>query len=403
MLQEADPHPYRDAVRDALLAQDGEASRKLASQRQAAEQPPDFVAFFCERGDITFERRRELLVAAVRRQPDNLGVLVALGLTSPPNGKEGAGERVLWFQAAVGAAPRNGIVHCCLGEALYFAGRKDDALASLEQATRLAPDYYHTHFNLGNVLAEKGRFDEAIACFRKAIDLDPKNAYARCNLGDALVAKGRGGRGHRQHRKAIELDPNFPCPPGPGDLYYNNGNALRWQGPGGRGHRLLQEGHRTRPEVRRGPLQPGSSVGSSGPVRRVPGGLAAGPRVGDQKARLALPLGRVGSRGRAEGRPGRQAARVPQGRVPAQGHDRNDSVWPVSARPRSSTTPRPDCTPTPSPPTPSWPTTCKPGTGTTPPVPPRSRRRPGRGRRQARRQGATTGCASRPSTGCGPT
>jgi tetratricopeptide (TPR) repeat protein len=192
VLQGADPHPYRDAVRDAFLARDEKASRKLASQRQAAEQPPGFVAFYCERCDMAMERRRELLLAAVRRQPDDVGVLMMLANTSPPKGKDGAGERLLWLQAAVAAAPRNGAVHCCLGETLYFAGRKDDALASLEQATRFAPDFAGTHRNLGIVLAEKGRFDEAIASFRKAIELEPENPYGRMNLAVLFYNNGNG-------------------------------------------------------------------------------------------------------------------------------------------------------------------------------------------------------------------
>ena len=45
------------------------------------------------------------------------------------------------------------------------------------------------------------------------------------------------------------------------------------------------------------------------------------------------------------------------------------SDWPSGARSKSSTAPRPACTPPPSPPTRNWPTTCKQATATTPPAP----------------------------------
>jgi tetratricopeptide (TPR) repeat protein len=205
VLQGADPHPYRDAVRDAFLAEDGAALGELASRRQAAEQPPGFVAFCCERGAMTSERRRELLLAAVRRRPDDLGLLMVLGISSPAKG--GAGERLVWFQAAVGVAPQNGAAHCSLGLALFDAGRPEDALVSLEQATRFAPDYAGTHINLGNVLARQRRFDEAIASFRKATGLEPKNAYAHANLGNALTEQRRFDEAIASFRKASDLEP----------------------------------------------------------------------------------------------------------------------------------------------------------------------------------------------------
>ena len=99
----------------------------------------------------------------------------------------------------------------------------------------------------------KGQLDEAIACYKKAIELDPKFATAHSNLGIALKAKGQLDEAIACFKKAIELDPKFAM------AHYNLGICADGQGPVGRGHRLLQEGHRTRPEVRRGPLQPGSA------------------------------------------------------------------------------------------------------------------------------------------------
>ena len=122
----------------------------------------------------------------------------------------------------------------------------------LHEAIELDPKLAVAHANLGNALKDTGQLDEAIACFRKAIDLDPTFADAHSNLGcDSLRHQTGLRRGHRLLRKAIELDPRTAS------LHYNLGNALNGKGQVGQGHRVLQEGHRTRPEIRQGPQQPG--------------------------------------------------------------------------------------------------------------------------------------------------
>ena len=84
----------------------------------------------------------------------------------------------------------------------------------------------------------------------KAIELDPKYASAHNNLGIALHDQGKLDeaiacyqQGHRT-RPEVRRGPQQPRqrPARPGEA--------------GRGHRLLPQGHRTRPEVRRRPQQP---------------------------------------------------------------------------------------------------------------------------------------------------
>ena len=124
----------------------------------------------------------------------------------------------------------------------------------------------------------KGQLDEAIACYKKAIELDPKDARAHYNLGIALAAKGQVDEAIAYYKKAIELDPKYA------EAHCNLGHALAIQGRFAESLEAFKRGH----------------------------------RAGSETARLALPLGRVGSPGRGESRAGGEAARVPQGRVPAQ-------------------------------------------------------------------------------------
>src|SRR5262249_57193550 len=74
VLRRVDADPYRDAVRDAVLAGDRAKFAELAGRQAALDQPPGFAAFLGESGAIGVERRRRLLQAAVGRQPGDLGL-----------------------------------------------------------------------------------------------------------------------------------------------------------------------------------------------------------------------------------------------------------------------------------------------------------------------------------------
>ena len=89
VLRRVDADPYRDAVRDAVLAEDRAKFADLAGQAAALEQPPGFVAFLGESRAIAVERRRQLLQAAVSRRPGDLGLLMTLGDTYPTNRRRG--------------------------------------------------------------------------------------------------------------------------------------------------------------------------------------------------------------------------------------------------------------------------------------------------------------------------
>ncbi len=224
LLRRVDADPFRDAVRDAVLAEDRAKFVELAGQKAALEQPPGFVAFLGESQAIVVERRRQLLQSAVSRRPENLSLLMILGGTYSINQQSGVNERLRWFQAAVAAAPANLAALNNLGNALYDAGRWDEAIAFFKKAIELDPKYAMAHANLGTALRNKGQLDEAIACYKKAIELDPKFAMAHYNLGIALKDKGQLDEAIACYKKAIELDPKLA------KAHFNLGVALKEKG-----------------------------------------------------------------------------------------------------------------------------------------------------------------------------
>jgi tetratricopeptide (TPR) repeat protein len=217
LLRQVDTDPYRDAIRDAILAGDRAKLRELEGQKAALGQPPGFVAILGNLGASGVERQRQLLKAALRRWPGNLALLMTLGGTywdfnrmeTADERKETADERLRWFQAAVAAAPDNFAAHQNLGNALKDKGKVEEAIECYHKALALAPKHPAPLNSLGNALKGKGKVDEAIEYYRKAIALDPKYAIAHNNLGIALWAKGKVDEAIAEYRKAIALDSEY--------------------------------------------------------------------------------------------------------------------------------------------------------------------------------------------------
>ena len=221
VLRDADPDPYRDAVRDALAARDQGAVVGLIGRPAALGQPARFAAVLGHLYGLSAERRRAVLLSALRTRPGDLALLLLLGRSYPPGRPESTDPRVRWFQAAVAAHPANAAAHTDLGLALQQRRDREGAMASLREAVRLEPTSAITWFNLGGALLEDRDPDGAIAAFREASRLDPADPGAHANLGLALWDKNDRDGALASFQKAIDLDPNYAMG------HYNLGVARR--------------------------------------------------------------------------------------------------------------------------------------------------------------------------------
>ena len=174
LLRLVDGDLYRDAVRDAIVADDRETFVRLAGQNTALEQPPGFVAFLAMSNVISVERRRHLLRVGLVRRPADLNLLMLLGGSLPLNESKWYDERVRWYQAATAAAPANSLVHQFLGNVLKSKGELNEAIACYKKSLELDPNDGNTLSHLGGSLLAKGLVDDSIACYRKAIEIGPK-------------------------------------------------------------------------------------------------------------------------------------------------------------------------------------------------------------------------------------
>ena len=105
VLRSADPDPYRDAVRDAIAANDRKRIADLAAQPKALEQPAPFAAVLGQLSGIPVDRGRAVMESALRARTEDVGLLMTLGLTYPITQSEGAGERVRWYPGRAGRPP----------------------------------------------------------------------------------------------------------------------------------------------------------------------------------------------------------------------------------------------------------------------------------------------------------
>ncbi len=98
-------------------------------------------------------------------------------------------------------------VHLDRGEELLRAKDYENALAALEKARELKPDYAKTLSALGYGLGERGDLDAAIRSFRESITLDRFNIDAYVYLGNALLRKSDVEAALTSFRAAVELNP----------------------------------------------------------------------------------------------------------------------------------------------------------------------------------------------------
>jgi tetratricopeptide (TPR) repeat protein len=77
--------------------------------------------------------------------------------------------------------------HMSLGIALGQKGQLDEALAQIQKALELKPDYAEAHYNMGFALQKKALWKEAKAHYERAIELNPDYARALRSLAYLLA------------------------------------------------------------------------------------------------------------------------------------------------------------------------------------------------------------------------
>jgi len=96
------------------------------------------------------------------------------------------------------------------GEALFKAGRWEDAEAQFREAISLNQAEAEFHAFLGmSMFRRNGKAEESLQHIEKALELDPRLRSGTIFLGQILEAQGEAERAKALFRKAIDKDPEF--------------------------------------------------------------------------------------------------------------------------------------------------------------------------------------------------
>jgi serine/threonine protein kinase/tetratricopeptide (TPR) repeat protein len=206
----ADPDEWRTKMREALERKDRQTLRELAASKDAPLLSPAtlvVLGLFLRDDRKNPAQVEAFLRAAQRRHPDDFWLNSLLVEYYYRAG--GLPTRKLGSFAAVAVAlrPASPRAHNNLGVLLINAGRCDEAIDVLTQATGLDPDYADAHCNIGIALQEKGRLGESIAEYRKALRLEEAADY-HANLSNCLSKAGRLDEAIDESRAAIRLNKN---------------------------------------------------------------------------------------------------------------------------------------------------------------------------------------------------
>ncbi len=103
--------------------------------------------------------------------------------------------------------PINSEAPANLGVAYFMLGRTDEAVAQLQEALEMDPDFVYPHLFLGRAMARDERYEEAVEHYAIVLDDQPQNADAHYYLGYALASLGRNDEAIRHYSEAVRLQP----------------------------------------------------------------------------------------------------------------------------------------------------------------------------------------------------
>jgi tetratricopeptide (TPR) repeat protein len=149
----------------------------------------------------------KLYSAVLSRNPDHPGSLHALGVIALQ--RNAPAEALAPLEKAVALAPDWAEAHNDLGMALAGLSRRTEAAAHFERAIALKPDFATAHNNYGNALLALDRHRDAIRQFESALAHRPGYATAEFNLAHALTERERHEKAAEHYRKALEARPDW--------------------------------------------------------------------------------------------------------------------------------------------------------------------------------------------------
>jgi predicted O-linked N-acetylglucosamine transferase (SPINDLY family) len=129
-------------------------------------------------------------------------------------------DAVELYRQIADASPDQFVALSNRGVALEQLGRLDEALASIDAALAIKPDYADAFYNRGIVLLRIKRFEEALASCDRALVIQPRYAEALSNRGIAMMELNRLDGALASFDAALAIKPDYA------EAFYNRGIVL---------------------------------------------------------------------------------------------------------------------------------------------------------------------------------
>jgi tetratricopeptide (TPR) repeat protein/serine/threonine protein kinase len=214
----ADPHPWRDRLRDLAVWADVKELERLVKEMRPEEQSPQVMLILAGRRNRLGGDPIVVLRQAILQHARDFWLYIDLG-----NYAEDPVEKIGCFQAALAIRPQSGSAYVNLGNALRDKKDEVAATAAYRKAIQINFNYATAHFNLGNALSAQKDHEGAVAAYKKANELDPKNALYLGALGNELIDQEDLVGAIAACKQAIALDSKLAL------VHVTLGNALAAQ------------------------------------------------------------------------------------------------------------------------------------------------------------------------------
>lgn len=145
-------------------------------------------------------------LAILRKNPQDMDVLHALGMLSVQQGK--LKEAITYLKTASQYHPNNPTLYLNLGNALKISGLPGEAERALKKAIELNPDYAAALNNLGTVHYAQEKINEAIEYFQLAITKKIDYIEAYYNLGLAYTKQNQIHTAIKTYETLLQYTPD---------------------------------------------------------------------------------------------------------------------------------------------------------------------------------------------------
>lgn len=223
-----------------------------------------------------------------------LAAALGLGFLTVQRNKDYRSGLAIWSDT-VAKRPSNPRAHNNLGLFLEKAGKIPEAIAQLEQALRIKPEYTDARNNLGEALVRAGRIPEAMVQLEQVLVTNPDMAGPHVNIGNALFQTGKVPEAITEYEHALRIEPDFV------EAHYDLGNALSRQGRIPEAIAQLEQALRGRPEFAPAHYNLGAAMDQIGKAQEAVEHYQEALRIDPEYAEAHLGLANVLARsGRIE-------------------------------------------------------------------------------------------------------